>query len=246
MNSFERDPLSTLEDNIKLRLTNGDQIEHRFLVVPLDTPVKDPDTPELIVTRTKLFHVYDEVIEEYMLNDLDMEILGERPKFTIWQILLEGNFSYSLSAPEDYMKLKSGEHFTRLTINESQQVPKDFMLREGALVARGYQNWAFARLILNVRDNITTDATLLDMLKGWFVLFNQRTVVAFAGITTMYFLMRLLIIPLLPDFFAGILDVIFGILALLMGAWVVLSVNKNLERYQAAYGAYSTTPAPTA
>jgi hypothetical protein len=231
------DPLKSLTENV-LAITHGENIEYTFEVVPLDVNVIDKTSPTLFLTDSFLVLYYDETLEAYELGEIKIDLVGESPKFTLWQQLTEGNYYYSNENPENLTRMRSFDGLTRLSITSPRQVPKDFVLRQGTFVKKSVNTWAMYRIIKNIQKRIESEKALEDMLVGNFVNFNTRTVLTFIVVFLAYLMLKLLTMNYAEGLPNTILDFIFGGVVIAMAVWTVLSINKNLQSYQAVYHGY--------
>lgn len=232
------DELSTIEENLVRLMDPDDSITASFDVVLLDHQVMDRTTPRVYITFKRVFLVYDTAIESYGLDSIQIDMVGEPPRFNVIQSLLEPRYLYANEDQENFRRMRSSEALFRLSILEERQVPKDMLLRNGALVQKSYQTWALGVMIRNQQARQQNEALLTHMLKDSFIMFNSRTVLTFSIITLTFFLMRLLLVPVLPDLIGTILDVMYGIVIIIMGAWLYTTVNKTMQKYQALYNSY--------
>lgn len=238
MISLKRDYTKTFEEDLKDIIGPDDHEKKRFQVVPLDYGVQDWKTPLLILSENRLIFLIDEIFEIYNLKDLEITLFGDIPKFTSWQQLLEGSFTFNQDDPQSFNKIRSSEQITRFAFNEEGQISKEFVLREGIFVKRNYQTWAMAQIILNQKNHLAEDPILDEIIIGGFSRFNQKTVLSFVGAFLVYFVFRAVALLGLPDILSTIFDLLFGIVLAGMLVWTILSINKNLDRYKATYNNY--------
>lgn len=238
MISVRLDLLETKEANI-VKAARGEEVLAQYEVVPLDTNVMDLNTPTLFLTKSFLILNYDEILEIYNLGELDIEYLGNEPRFTIPQQLMEGKFYYSAERMEDLTKMRNYEELPRMAITEPNQVPKDYTLRNGIEVQKSYQVWSMVRMIQNIQRNQESEAMLQEMVEGNFTRFNQKTILAFLAIFGVYLVIKLLLFSYLPDLIDQILNFIFGALVIALGIWLWLTVSKNLMKFKSVYRGYT-------
>ncbi|WKZ31242.1 MAG: hypothetical protein QY318_00510 [Candidatus Dojkabacteria bacterium] len=238
MISVRLDPLETKEANVS-KAARGEAIITKFEIVPLDTNVIDFVTPTLYLTQSHFIVSYDEILEIYNFGELDIEYLGEVPKFSIVQQFLEGKFYYFADKREDLDKMRAFEELPRMAVTEPNQVPKDFTLRKGFEVQKAYQVWAMTRMIKNYQRNQSSEGMLQEMVDGNFTRFNQKTILAFVVIFVIYLLIRLFLYPIMPDVVNSALNFFFGAVVLALGVWLWLTVSKNLEKFKALYNGYA-------
>ena len=208
-------------------------------MVPLDHKIVDRTTPIIYITGKRLLFYHDNVVETYQLKNITFGYSGEEPQFKIWRILLDFKYKYSNNEDDDFLRLMRDQYNFRFTFNETGKATKDFLHRNYESIMKSYQTWAMGRIIMNHKNNIPIKNDLIEMINGDFVVFNQRAVLIFAFITTIYFLMRWLLIPLVPDIFQTIIDGLYIALLLLMGVWLYLSYQKNLKRYENIYRSFT-------
>lgn len=238
MLQIKRDVSKTSEEELN-DIVGRDQIIAEFPVVPLDYTVNDFESPLLHVTSSRLIFRYDEIFEVFDLASLEITTLGNVPQFTLWQQFFEGNYVYSEQSPESLVKLKASEAVLRLAINEPGGIIKEFVLRDGVQVAKNYQTWAMAQIILQRQRGDDIDKQLLDMTEGNFTVVNNKTIVTFIGVFTLYFLIKILTLNYAPDLVDMIWDTLFIIALIAMGYWTYLSINKNYMRYKDVYNMYA-------
>lgn len=242
MQQLKRDILQNAHDNVVDLLTDGDRIIEEFSVAPYDYSVEDWATPTLFLTRKRLVFSYDESLEVYMLADLELDLYGDPPKFTPWQQWLEGTFYYSREQRESLRTLKIADFYTHLVITEPKQIPREFAYRKGIVLGNTSQSWAMAQMILNQKHGVAPDERLKEMLTGGFTKFNGSTVITFTLMFIGYFILSYFLKDL-DEIVGTVLDVIFGVLVVLMGAWTYKSIEKNLGAYEAVYNSYQhSTP----
>lgn len=56
--------------------------------------------------------------------------------------------------------------------------------------------------------------------------------------------MKVTLIPVLPEMFGSVFDVLFGLILLFMGVWLYLSLSKALERDGVVFRAYTPIDDP--
>lgn len=241
MISIKRDELKTVQQQIKEKLNTQSEVALSFEVVPLDHQVRNSTTPTLLIIDRTMVFTYDDVIEFYELDNLNIELLGARPHFQLWRNLFESYQPYTdETAPVLIKNARDNEFTTRLAINEPQKVPFEFILRRDILVQKPYLTWAMYQTLLNYKNGLRKDENLEKFFVGNFNTFNQRTVLLFIAIFAGYFLIRVLLGGFLPQILQTILDIIFGLVSLLMGIWTYLSVQGNLDKHKITYDKYRT------
>ncbi len=206
-----------------------------FEVVPLDYRIKDFSTPKIFVSDSKLLFTFDDVVEVYELPEISIEYSGANPKFTIWQILTEGNYMYTESEEAKIEQLKQVDDLPRLTITSTGAVPKDFLHRSGFGISKSYKTWAMTQTIVNIKSNMQENPVIIEMLDGYFSRFNSKTVLSFIGIFIAYFILSPVSTYYLPSFISTILDILFVIVLLFMIWWLYSSVSGNLKRFETVY-----------
>lgn len=232
--------ISQLE-NIKKLLEKDEDIIYTFSVVPLDYRIVDFSTPNFYITDKHLLFAFDEAIEVYNLSDLEIGLIGNQPQFDLSKVVIEPTSSYSFDRKMELEKLKEDEGLTRLSLNESMQVPKYFLLREHFTIQKSYKTWALAQLLINVTNKKKENELLLEMLAGYFSTFNQKTVLYFVFAFIIYFIAKLVVGFNLPAIVSTILDAIFAVFMVFIGYWLWISVQKNFKRYEKYYLSYSST-----
>jgi hypothetical protein len=240
MIQIQLDPFKTAEQNVFDHMDEGDNIVHQFEVVPFDYRVNDRSTPTFFVTTKSLYFAYDDLMELIPLSGLEMDILGEAPKFSPWQLWFEGKSYYSETQGESFRKLKNATYYSRLSFNEKGLVPKEFALRVGPNVAYSYQSWAMAQLLINQKNDLQVDQRLQELFKGNFSKYNKYTIGSFILVMLVYVLLK----GLLGDWVEAIgviLDVLFGGVSAYMFWWIYKSMEKNLLRFKAVYDGYAVT-----
>lgn len=239
MNSIKRDELKTIEAQIQELTGDNSAIKIKFEVVPVDYRVIDMSSPTLYLHAGKLIFVYDDILEFYELNELNIDILGDNPSFEIYRLMFEPQLLYDEMNLSTVAKIRDSEHMTKLSINENQKVPKEFVMRQQNIVQKNYKTWAMSQIIINYKNKITPDDRLQDILAGNFLNFNQKTVLIFIAIFIAYFVLKIIIGDLLPGIIQAILDGLFVIVLILMSVWTYLSVQRNLEIHKVTYKSYS-------
>lgn len=237
MVSYKVDPLETKAENIK-RVTQNEDVLSQFEVVPLDNNVLDLNSPTLFVTSSFIVHSYDEVLEVYNLQELDIEYLGDPPRFTIVQQIMEGRNYYMAERIENLQKMRANEHLPRMAITEPNQVPRDYTLRKSFEVQKPYQVWAMVRIIKNHQRHHQSESMLQEMVDGNFSRFNQKTIMAFIAVFIGYLFLKLFLFSFTPDIIDRVLNFLFGAVVLALGVWLWLTVTKNLEKFKAVYKGY--------
>lgn len=239
MQIYRIDALRTIEENISALLDDDDLIAMKYPVVLLDHPVVDRTTPHIYISNRKFIITYDEAVEVYELSNLEIGFTGEFPVFTVIQQLLESRYRYDNEFQEDYEKMRASEPLLKMSIFEAGQIPKDILFRDGIFVKRSYQNWAIGTIIRNHQHNIESNLLLYKMQDSLFFSFNTKTVLTFSILTIIYFLIRLLLVPSVPDLIGTIFDVVYSLLLMFMGVWLVLTLKNNLERYHSVFQSYT-------
>jgi len=240
MIQIELDLLKTAEQNVFDHMAEGDSIVHQFEVVPFDYRVINRATPIFYVTNYSIYFVYDDLMELFTLSELEMDILGEAPKFSPWQLWFEGKSYYSETQGESFLKLKNATYYSRLSFNEKGQVPKEFALREGPNVGYSYQSWAMAQLLINTKNGLQIDTRLQELFKGNFAKYNKTTIITFVAVLLGYVLIKSLLGNLSPVI-GVVLDILFGGFSAFMLWWIYKSMEKNLRRFKAVYDGYSVS-----
>ena len=238
MIQIKLDPFKTAEQNVFDHMPEGESILYEFQVVPLDYRVKDRGTPTFFVTSKSLYFVYDDLMELFQLSELEMDILGEAPKFSPWQLWFEGKYYYAENMGESFTSLNNSLYYSRFAMNEKGQIPKEFAIREGAMVARAYQSWAMAQTLINLKNGIAHDDRISELFKGSFAKYNKTTVVTFFLVFLLYAIIKGLAGSIL-GVFSLILDVLFGLASAFMLWWIYSSFDKNLKRFKSVYDGYA-------
>ncbi|MCK9369093.1 hypothetical protein M0R04_03985 [Candidatus Dojkabacteria bacterium] len=237
MQSIRRDLTSTLEQNLQKYLPVGEQILHTIDVIPLDTRVANFLSPKLYISKSKLFFVFDEEMDIYDLNSLEISLIGQPPKFDIVPLFLESTFVYSYENRSQLAKFQAKEELTRLSINTIGEVPRYFLVRSNGRSAKSIKTWALMQLTTNIKMGNTDNSQLLEILAGYFSQFNTKTAIYFIASFLIYIVLKLLS-SLLPKLVGTIFDVFFGIILVLVAYWAYISVARNLKRYKNTYFTY--------
>jgi hypothetical protein len=174
----------------------------------------------------------------YNLAELGIDVVGAPPRFTLWELLLEGNYTYSAENEDQLRNLRTDEVVTRVAIAEPNSVSKDFVIRKGPQVEKSYKTWAMGRVIMNTKMALAPNKILGEMLNGYFSVLNQSTVVAFISSFFVFFVLKPLSLNFLPGFVSTILDILFGIVLLFMVWWLYSTANNNLNRFKTVYLSY--------
>jgi hypothetical protein len=237
--SVKFDKKKDLQGNIQsLLVPNKDEILHIFEVVPIDHRVRDFSSPKLVLTPSKLFLTFDEVIEIYNLPELEIDVIGSPPRFTIWELILEGSYTYSMENEDQLRNLRTDEILTRVSIAEPNSVSKDFVMRTKSQVDKSYKTWAMGRTIMNTKHGSAPNKILTEMLSGYFSVLNQRTVIAFIASFVAYFVLKPIAYNFLPGFVNSILDIALGGILIFMVWWLYSTGTNNLNRYKSVYLSY--------
>ncbi len=239
MQGYRMDPMLKPNENVNKLLGSEEKILHTFDVVPLDYRIVDYSTPKFYITNLRLIFSFDEGIEVYNLDTLDVERIGSEPEFSMQSLILTQNKLYTASENSELQKLKLDENLCRLSITEPKQVPKYFLAREGIIISKSYKTWALTQIINNVKIGNYNNAHLVEMMNGYFSAFNQRTMLYFIFAFLIYIVLKIISGLLLPQLVGTILDVVFGIIVIFIGYWLWVSVDRNLKKYERNYHTYS-------
>ncbi len=238
MRVFKLEKGKNLQESIPALLNpTNDEVVRVFEVAALDHKPKNLTTPKLYLTKTKLLFTYDELIEVYNLSELEIEMRGNPPVFTLWQLLLLGKYNYS--SEEDTRLMRQDENLTRLSLAETNAVSKEFVLRQADEIQEGFKTWAMGRMILDTKLGNTQNPVVEEIFEGYFSTFNQKTVMTFIGGFLGYFVLKVLALNFMPDIINTILDVILSIGLLFMAWWVYISIANKLKKYERVYLSYS-------
>lgn len=240
MKSFKRDLLLRLEEDVSAKIGSEYEPIHRFEVVPLDYNVVDYTSPLLLLYPEHLVFTYDDSIEVYNLDELEIDIIGSPPSFALWQVMIEPSQTYTPTS-EDLFAMRTSEYMLKVSIKPQNMVNKDFLLRSGELVAKSYKTWAMGRILLNHKNKIENNPLLFEMMEGNFQRFNRRTLLYFSGITLIYFMFFILLRGFLPSIINSALDVFFGVILLFMGYWLYVSLDNELKRFRTVYFTYMSS-----
>src|SRR5690606_8963523 len=93
MISIKIDPLKDLNANI--RAMSDGEIIHTFEVAPVDYSVKDYTTPKFFISSSKLIFSFDDQLEVYNFNEIELEVIGEKPGFSLFRQILERKYYYT-------------------------------------------------------------------------------------------------------------------------------------------------------
>lgn len=239
MQGYRIDIIKTVIDNITQLLLPNEKILHTYEVVPLDYNVIDFNSPKFYITQTRLIFTYDEAIEIYNLSELEIALVGEQPKFDMRNVIFEKMPMYFAGNYKEIEKLKSQDGLAKVSINESKQVPKYFLLREGSVIQKGYKTWALQRLMNNIKVQNYNNEELVKMLTSYFQNYNQKTLLTFIFVFLGYVILKLVFGFLLPRIASTILDVIFFIIIGFVGYWLYVTVDKNFKKFEQIYLSYS-------
>lgn len=238
MKSFKVEKNKSVEEIVAVVLAPSiEEIIHIFEVAPLDLRIKDYTTPKVVLTKSKLLVIYDELVELYSLSELEVEVKGNPPAFTLWQLFLLGKYGYG--SEEDIRLMRQDENLTRLAISERGSVSKEFVLRQGLNMQEGFKTWAMSRMILDTKLNNSLNPVFGQMLEGYFSSFNQKTVLTFIGGFLGYFVLKVISLRFMPDLINTILDVLLSIGLILMLVWLYLSISNNLQKFERVYVSYN-------
>lgn len=237
MQQIKQDILEPLKVNIEKLLRDNERVVYTYEVVPLDYKIRDYESPLLWATNQRLFFTYDELVEIYEYSEIEMDILGEAPRFNPIQNILEQRYYYSPTTRDSYNQLKNTTFYSRFAFNEAKQIPKEFALRSDTQVALSYQSWAMAQSIINLKNGLPEDKSLAELFKGSFARYSQGMVLVFFIIFIVYVLAKGLLGSLF-DFLNVGLDIAFGIISVYMFWWIYRTTAKNLNRFKAIYNRY--------
>lgn len=234
MQVYRIDPRISQLDNVKKLLVDKEEILHTYEVVPLDYRISDYFSPKFYITEKRLIFAFDEAIEVFQLDNLEIFTIGMNPEFSVREAVLSSNKLYLPNESAVLDRLKNDENLTRISINEPKQVPKYFLVREGYIISKSYKVWALSQLIQNTKLAIKNNEMLINMLGGFFHTFNQKTLLYFIYIFVGYLVLRIL-----SNFFLRqigiVLDVIFGISVIFMLYWLYITIEKNMKKYEAYF-----------
>lgn len=233
------DPMLKPNENVNKLLLKDEKVLYTYNVVPLDYRIVDYSTPKFYITNQRLFFTFDEGLEVYNLDNIEVEIIGSEPEFSIQSLILTQNKLYAASEVSELQKLKLDENLCRLSITEPKQVPKYFLAREGIIISKSFKTWALMQIINNVKIGNLNNSHLVEMMDGYFSAFNQRTMLYFIFAFLAYVVLKIISGLLLPDLVGTILDILFGIIIVFIGYWLWVSVDRNLKKYERNYHTYS-------
>ncbi len=192
MERLKLDRFTTVEQRIEEYLrTNKEEALYRLEVVPLDYTVNNFSTPEFILTRKHLIFKYDREIEVWNISKIQVDYLGDPPRFSLWQQLLEGNTQYTLDNYDKFKTFKEYKNLFKISISENNLVSKDFLLRKGMQITHSYQTWALGRVIEQIKgmgDKFERSSVndINEMLHGNFSQFNKFILLFFVFIFIIY------------------------------------------------------------
>ncbi|MBD3329081.1 hypothetical protein GF357_01150 [Candidatus Dojkabacteria bacterium] len=238
MKIVDADPFKSGQKNVEDNLPEGESVLYEFEVIPLDYAVTNYASPVISVSQTKLILYYDNKLEIYDLDNIELEYYGDPPKFTMWQQILEGRFTYNPYAPEDLVNLKNFERISKMSLNEVKKPPKDFILRKGQFAAKSYQTWAMVQIIKDSIAHKKPDPMLYEMIAGNFTNFNSKPLLLFILAFIAYLILKLIVGLGLPDILGIILDVGFALGLVFIAVWVFLSQEKNNKAFLRTYLKY--------
>ncbi len=244
MERLKLDRFTTVEQKIDEYLKeNKEEVLYRLEVVPLDYTVNDFSTPEFILTRKHLIFKYDMEIEVWDIIKVEVEYLGDPPKFSLWQQLLEGNVQYTLENYENFKTFKEYENLFKISLSENNGTPKDFLLRKGMQISRSYQTWAMGKVIEQIssyegkfeRRSINE---INEMLHGNFSQFNKFIFLFFIFIFIIYLALKIVSGMILPEIVSSVLNWSFA--GILVGAiiWIFRSQENNNKRFLRTYNKF--------
>lgn len=235
MISIKTDPLKDLDANV--RAISDGEIIHTFEVAPVDYNVKDYTTPKFFISSSKLIFSFDDQLEVYNFSEIELEVIGEKPGFSLLRQILERKYYYTGFGNQgtSFEKLKRMELPTRLSLTLPQRVPKDFYWRRSFEIGKSYQTWAMSQIIILHKRGEKIDPLLLEMLEGEFSTFNPKTVLLFTGIFAFYTLLKLTVLKASSEFLDNIFDGLFVVILVGFYIWTVMSINKNLKRFEMLY-----------
>lgn len=206
-----------------------------FEVTPLDYNIIDLQSPKLWLTKTHLLFTYDEVVEVYDLKELEIDKSTGIPKFTLWQQILEGNYT---NTPVSITDIRQSEDIFKVSIKDKDGTPKYFLLRNKLEIQKNYKQWALMQILLNTKNGVAIQPQLKEMLDGHFASFNTKTILIFIVVFVTYLVLRMLLSGL-ADVVGTVMDWAFGGALLFMLYWVYTSIEKNLKRFSELHRTYS-------
>lgn len=242
MQRLKLDRFDTLNSLLNEKILEGEKILYRFEVVPLDYRVVDFSTPELVLTNQRLIFIYDQTLELYDFDELELEMLGGEPKFTFLQQLTERIFYYTVENQAQIKEIHAQDGWIRMSITPENAVPKDFVLREGQQIAKSYKTWAVYRMIKNIIESGTeaekANEKLKDIVAGNFSYFNRRIMLLFIMVFVVYVIIRIISITFLPDIVSEIILYLFMAGSIGMLGWVIYTQERNNKRFLSIYDSY--------
>ncbi len=227
MKTFEVDNLTTIEANVLALIPQGEEFEFECDVVLFDHRVSNPQSAKVFITNELLFITYDSLIEKYSIRDLEVNMSGLKPEFNLVRIWAERVLS-------SYTK----NDLLKININEKGKPAFDIAVRNGSILAYSFQTWALSKLIRSFRDDLEIDNKLYSMIRGDYTDFNNTTILYFIFMFVSYFLIILLFASRLPQILLTLLNWGFGIIAIMMGIWVYISMQKVLDGYKEFYRSF--------
>lgn len=237
MQSMKWEGLKPLKETIKDIIGVNEDIILEFEVLPLDYKVKDVMSPKFFVSDTKLILSIDDLLEIYELNSLEFFMIGGVPKFTLWEQMLEGNITFTRDDYPISEKREISDNWFRMGFREINGLPREFTFRVGNFAGKEYQTWAMYQTIKNLKENID-DVEVYQMVYGNFSKFDSNILLYFFVAFLIFLFIKLLLIPILPEIIGTIWDWVYGIVALAMLGWTIISINSNVVRYRGIYQKY--------
>ncbi|MCA9374975.1 hypothetical protein KC622_01445 [Candidatus Dojkabacteria bacterium] len=239
MISVKIDPLKSINDNV--RMHSDGEVKYTFEVAPVDYIVKDYNSPKFYISEHKLIFSFDDQLEVYNLQELELEVIGSKPMFSVFQQILEGRYYYTGygSQAASFEKLKKLDTPTRFSLTEPQKVPREFYWRKSFEIGKGYQTWAMAKIIILLKNKQQVDPLFNEMLEGEFSTFNSKTVFLFTATFAFYVLLKITLLKAASEFLDNVFDGLFIIILIGFFAWTIMSINKNLKRFETLYNSSS-------
>lgn len=217
----------------------GEKVFRTFDVLALDYRVKDLTRTRIIITTQKLLLLYDDVIEVYILNDLDLSFNEVIPSFEIQGLLLEGNFDLSNNLEQKVLDIRRLENRVIFSFNEENLVKKDLILRKEYKLETNFRTWAMGQTIINTKNGVMNRG-LDEMLTGYFGTLESSSIIKFIAIFVIYFILKIVTVNLFGGIINTLVDIVFWIV-LAFALYTIYKTGKStLKRFENMYLSYNS------
>ena len=209
-----------------------------FDIIPYDEEIEDLISAKLYYSTDKLVIAHDKVIKIFKFDEIEIIYMGDKPRFSIIQQLLEDKYQ---NAIEDIRKMQENNDLPRFEIKEknSNNLPMRIVLRKSYETASPFRTWAASQLLFDISMKKPVDIFLEEMASANFTNFNKRSLMSFLGIFAGYILLSMICsINIVPPIIGTILNILFGGVMIAMVGWLYYEIEKNNKKYKSIYSRY--------